>query len=277
MTPLVTTDWLADNLEQPSLRIADVRWYLDEPSRGNLAYREGHIPGAVYVHLENDLSGVEGGGRHPLPAPSQFAVTMGRLGFGSDDTVVAYDDRGGAVAARLWWMLRSLGHGSAAVLDGGLTAWTAEGRPLTDGVPRLDPAHLVLSDTWKGTVDRQGVAEAIGDATLVDARSPARYRGEQEQIDPVAGHIPSAVNAPYEENLGALDRFLPATELAARYRALGIDTADEVIVYCGSGVTACHDLLALEVSGLDGARLYPGSWSDWSSAGLGVATGSDPG
>jgi len=276
MHPLASTAWLAERLDDPTLRIADTRWYLGEPDRGREAYAAGHVPGALYVDLESDLTAPDGPGRHPLPSLEDFAASLSRLGIGNDHTVVAYDDRGGAVAARLWWMLRHAGHDRVAVLDGGLTAWHAEGRPVTIEGPRVEADRFVAGPAARRTFDRSGVEASLGDVVLLDARSAVRYRGEEELLDPAAGHIPSARNAPYEGNLGALDRFLPPEELAARYRGLGVTGGRPVVAYCGSGVTACHDLLALEVAGLGGAALYPGSWSDWSSSGGPVATGDEP-
>ncbi len=269
MSPLIGAAELAARLDDPAWRVADCRWYLGEPERGRAAYAAGHLPGAIYVDLERHLSAPRGPGRHPLPDLAEFAAAMGRLGIGSDHTVVAYDDRGGAVAARLWWLLRHAGLEAAYVLDGGLTAWQAEGLPLTADVPRHPPAEFHAGPGAMPTVGRDELRSLLGEATVLDARSPARYRGDEEPVDPVAGHIPGAVNLPYEGNLGAHQRFLDPHELRARYPAGGAP----VVVYCGSGVTACHDVLAMEVAGLDRAALYPGSWSDWSAAGYPVATG----
>jgi thiosulfate/3-mercaptopyruvate sulfurtransferase len=271
--PLVSTDWLAANLDDPAMRPADVRWYLGEPNRGRQAYRAGHIPGAVYVDLETDLSAAEGPGRHPLPSWDVFAQRMGELGMGDDCVVVAYDDRGGAVASRLWWMLRAIGHQRSYVLDGGLTAWLGDGHPVTNDLPAPAPAQLSVDLAPDVTVDRDQLRAGLDSVLALDARAGERYRGESEPIDPVAGHIPGAVNAPHEGNLGSDDRFLPPEVLAGKYRALGVASGQDTIVYCGSGVTACHDLLAIEHAGLGRAKLYPGSWSDWSTAGYEVATG----
>lgn len=271
--PLVSTDWLARHLDDAALRLADVRWYLGEPARGEQAYRKAHIPGAFYVDLERDLSTDTGPGRHPLPGWEAFAGRMGELGIGDDSVVVAYDDRGGGVAARLWWMLRTVGHRRTYVLDGGLTAWVAEGRPVDDAISERPSAGLSVALRPDATIDRDGLRERLGLVVALDARAGERYRGEVEPIDPVAGHIPGAVNAPYEENLDGGLRFLPPDVLAEKYRRAGVGGEVETIVYCGSGVTACHDLLAIEHAGLGKAVLYPGSWSDWSSAGYEVATG----
>lgn len=271
---LISSDDLATRLDDPSLRIADCRWYLGDADRGGREYATSHIPGAVYVDLERDLSQFPGPGRHPLPERRVFAERMGALGIGDRHTVVAYDDRSGAVASRLWWMLRDIGHPDVAVLDGGLQAWLAEGRAVTAIVPHHQPEILAVGPGPTRSIDRDGVAERLDGLVLLDARAPERYRGETEPIDPVAGHIPGARNAPLEGNLGADGRFLSPDELAARYRNLGAD-GDNVVVYCGSGVTACHDALAMVVAGLPEPTLYPGSWSDWSTAGMPVATGED--
>jgi thiosulfate/3-mercaptopyruvate sulfurtransferase len=275
--PLASTDWLQRHLDDSVLRLADVRWYLDEPERGRQVYLESHIPGAFYVDLEADLSAEDGSGRHPLPDWDEFAERMGDLGISDDSVVVAYDDRGGGVAARLWWMLRAIGHDRSHVLDGGLTAWIAAGGPVTDAVPDHLPARLTVRLRPGLTVDRDEVRTRLGSTVTLDARGGQRYRGETEPIDPVAGHIPGALSAPYEENLGPRQRFLPPEALAARYRALGVGEDTDVVVYCGSGVTACHDILAMEHAGVGRPILYPGSWSDWSSAGYPVAKGPDPG
>ncbi|MDX1690096.1 MAG: sulfurtransferase [Acidimicrobiia bacterium] len=269
---LVSVDDLAARLGDASLRIADCRWYLDEPERGAAAYREAHVPGAVYVDLERDLSATDGPGRHPLPAREEFARRMGDLGIGDDHLVVAYDDRGGAVAARLWWMLRDVGHPAVAVLDGGLPAWEAAGYPVTDEVPDPPPATLSVRPGPTRTVDRAAVRASLGSLRLLDARAAERYRGEAEPIDPVAGHIPTAHSVPLTGNLDERAHFLSPRMLAERYAP---HEGHDVAVYCGSGVTACHDILAMVHAGLDEPALYPGSWSDWSTAGLPVATGDD--
>lgn len=273
--PLVSTDWLTRHLDHSVLRLADVRWYLGEPEKGRQAYAEAHIPGAFYVDLESDLSAEEGPGRHPLPSWEAFAERMGELGVGDQSVVVAYDDRGGGVAARLWWMLRAIGHERTHVLDGGLTAWEAEGHPVTSDLPDFGPGELSVDLQPDITVDREAMRDRPASLVTLDARAGERYRGEEEPLDPVAGHIPGAINAPYEDNLGPDLRFLPPEALINKYRSLGVGGDAETVVYCGSGVTACHDLLAIEHAGLGKAKLYPGSWSDWSTAGYEVATGAD--
>jgi thiosulfate/3-mercaptopyruvate sulfurtransferase len=272
--PLVSTDWLSRHIDHSVLRLADVRWYLGEPERGRRAYGQAHIPGAFYVDLETDLSADEGPGRHPLPAWEVFVARMGELGIDDESVVVTYDDRGGGVASRLWWMLRAIGHERTYVLDGGLAAWVADDYAVTDEVPDHSPGLLTGEVRPHLSLDRDELRDR-GDAILMlDARAGERYRGETEPLDPVAGHIPGAVNAPYEDNLGPDGRFLPAGVLVETYRALGVGER-ETVVYCGSGVTACHDLLAIEHAGLGTAKLYPGSWSDWSTAGYEVATGTE--
>ena len=275
--PVVSVDWLGRHLDHSVLRPADVRWYLGEPERGRQAYLESHIPGAFYVDLESDLSASEGPGRHPLPEWSDFAARMGELGIGDDSVVVAYDDRGGAIAARLWWMLRAIGHERTYVLDGGIPAWIEAGGSVTAELPDHRPVQLSVELETDLSVDRDQLRNRLESTVVLDARAGQRYRGETEPIDPVAGHIPGAINAPFEENLDPNQRFLLPEQLAATYAALGVENADDVVVYCGSGVTACHTVLAMEQAGLGRPVLYPGSWSDWSAAGYEVATGPEPG
>jgi thiosulfate/3-mercaptopyruvate sulfurtransferase len=273
--PIVAVDHV-DSLDGPVV-FADVRWYLGEPARGRAEYETGHIPGAVYVDLEHHLSASKGPGRHPMPSRQDFAARIGRLGVGNGDTVVAYDDRGGAVAARLWWMLRDIGHDRAYVLDGGVGAWTASGRQLVAGSESRDPTTMTVSESATRTHDRVEVRRRLGTVTLLDARAPERYRGDEEPVDPVAGHIPTAVSADLNLNLDADLRFLPADALRSRFAALGVAADEDTIVYCGSGVTACHNALALIRAGFPEPILYPGSWSDWSTSDGAVATGPNPG
>lgn len=276
---LISPEDLARRLGDPNLRIVDVRWYLGKPGAGRLAYDAGHLPGAIYVDLDRDLVAPSGPGRHPLPEPGTFAARLGALGIGSRSFVVAYDDVGGWVAARLWWMLDNLGHRAVAVLDGGLPAWTSLGRPLTTEVVNPPPTDLRLADHWSRIVDREGLLgelRARGRPVVLDARAGPRYRGEVEPIDPAAGHIPTALSAPTDGNLGADGRFLAPAKLGARFRGLGADTGN-VVTSCGSGVSACHNALAMRVAGLPDPILYPGSWSDWSTAGFPGAVGPEPG
>jgi thiosulfate/3-mercaptopyruvate sulfurtransferase len=279
---LVSTDWLAAHLGDPDLRIVDVRWYLDPSKRGRDAYLQGHLPGAVFLDMDADLSAPGGGrgkpaGRHPWPPAEQVARVMGAAGIGRGVRVVAYDDQAGAIAARLWYLLRAHGHDDAAVLDGGLAKWIAEGRPLATTVPA--PAAAVFDARLRpgAIVTKQELSDRPPGALVLDARAGERYRGEAEPIDARAGHIPGARSAPYAGNLtaGPTPVFRPPAELRLRYLALGAGEAPP-IVYCGSGVTACHDLLALHLAGLQG-RLYAGSWSEWSAdPARPVATGPEP-
>ena len=274
---LISVDELADRLDDPTLRLADVRWYVGEPGRGRREYDEGHLRGASFVDLDRDLAAESGPGRHPLPDPAAFAARMGQLGIGKDDLVVAYDDSLGTIAARLWWMLDNLGHKRVALLDGGLKAWRAAGLPLsTEQVSLPDRGPLPLAAAWSGVIDRPALIERLGDVTLLDARVPERYRGETEPIDPRPGHIPSAVNAPARILLDGDGRFLPPEELAERISTVAV--ADRpTVASCGSGVTACHTALAFRLAGLADPLLYPGSYSDWSRSELPVAVGSEPG
>jgi thiosulfate/3-mercaptopyruvate sulfurtransferase len=273
---LVSANDLAARIDDPDLRIVDVRWYLGQPGQGRAAYDHGHVPGAIFLDLDGDLSAPTGPGRHPLPDPAVFALRLGAAGIGDGDFVVAYDDVGGWVAARLWWMLDDLGHDRAAVLDGGIPAWIAAGHPLTTEIPDPVGAHLDLAGQWTKVVDRDELRARLGRVLLLDARAPARYRGETEPVDAYPGHIPTARNAPTTDSLGPDGRFLPPAQLAARFRALGADQGP-VVVSCGSGVSACHDSLAMRIAGLPDPILYPGSYSDWTRAGEPVAVGSDPG
>ena len=229
-----------------------------------------HIPGAVYAHLDHDLSGFKTGtnGRHPLPDPDTLARTFGRLGIGSSVQVVAYDQDNGMYASRLWWLLRWLGHDAAAVLDGGFAKWNAEGRPTRSGAETRAARTFVGSPRAEMTVDARTVAALTtkADWRLIDARAPERYRGDVEPLDKVAGHIPGAANHFFQTNLDPNGILRSPEDLRERLRrAIGDTPPDRVVSYCGSGVTACHNLLAFEHAGLKGAKLYPGSWSEWSS------------
>jgi thiosulfate/3-mercaptopyruvate sulfurtransferase len=262
--PLVDANWLQRGLEEDVVAVADVRW--SPKGGGRQAYEAGHIPGAVFVDVDSDLAGPRSGdsGRHPLPTPDAFAGAMGRAGIVDDTVVVAYDDAGGSNAARLWWMLSVTGH-AAAVLDGGLAAWPGA---LEQGPGRTRRPARFSPRPWPSDriVDAAQVDRLRRDASAVvlDARAAERYRGEVEPIDPVAGHIPGAHNAPWADNLDPdTGRFLPPGELRRRYEAVGVDGTRTVVAYCGSGVTSCHDVLALEVAGLGQAKLYVGSWSGW--------------
>lgn len=275
--PLISVDELAARIGDPDLRVVDVRWYLKQPGAGRRAYDAGHIPGATFLDLDADLSAADGPGRHPLPEPSSFRRRLEQAGIGSEHLVVAYDDSGGTSAARLWWMLDNLRHrGGVAVLDGGPEAWLAEGHRLTTEEPNWPPAQLRLGDRWRKVIDRHELSSRLGDVTLLDARAPERYRGEVEPIDPAAGHIPTAISAPTSGNLDDAGHFLPATALHERFAALA-EGDQPVVTSCGSGTTACHNALAMRLAGLPDPMLYVGSFSDWSTAGMPVATGDEPG
>jgi thiosulfate/3-mercaptopyruvate sulfurtransferase len=262
MGPLVDPRWLADNIQDPRLRVIDFRWYLDGRS-GLAAYRKGHIPGAVFVDLDGEVSGHRpGAGRHPLPEGEAFQRVMREAGVSRNSQVVVYDDQGGSPAARLWWLLRYFGHDAVGVLDGGLGAWVGELSTEVETVPEGD--FCAADPRLDMKLDYDAVRQLAGPNVLIDARQPQRFRGEVEPIDPVAGHIPGARNAPWEDNLGPDGRLKAPQELRQRFAALGINEGPQAVAYCGSGVSACMNLLALEVAGLPGARLYPGSWSDWS-------------
>ncbi|MCY7416986.1 MAG: nitroreductase family protein [Chloroflexi bacterium] len=269
---------LAARLAAPDVVVCDVRWHLGAPERGRTEYAQERIPGARYVDLDTDLAdhGVQGRGRHPLPDPLVFAARMGGLGIGPDTTVIAYDDGSGVPASRLWWMLDALGHASVRLLDGGIAAWRGAGLPLEDGDPVTHvPATLSLATVWPRTIEREELAGRIGDLMLLDVRAAERYRGETEPVDPKPGHIPGAISAPSVANAGADGLLRPADELAQRFVDLGADTG-EVVVSCGSGVTACHTALAIRRAGLPDPILYAGSYSDWVTAGLPVVTGNEP-
>ena len=249
--------------------LLDCRANLMDPPAAEAAYGAGHIPAALYAHMDRDLSSPIGDdtGRHPLPDPFDFVKQMRDWGIGPDTQVVVYDDMGGAMAARAWWLLRWLGHERVAVLDGGLAAWQEIGGELSDKAEQAvtaDGGPVVLHNDW--FVDSKELQTHLEKAaiTLVDARAAERFAGEQEPIDPVAGHVPGALNRPQSDNLNADGRFKTANQLEEEWRALLGDTkAEDAVMMCGSGVTACHNLLALEVAGLKGARLYAGSWSEW--------------
>ena len=276
-TTLVQAETLADALSRPALRLLDCRSSLLDKAQGERDYAQAHIPGAVYADLERDLSDMrkQGQGRHPWPDAADFVATLGHWGIAPDTQVVAYDDADGAYAARAWCLLRMLGHQNVAVLDGGWQRWNALGLPVTAAVREVESAG------YSGTFDRSRLLDASAVAShleagglLVDARAAARFRGEEEPMDAVAGHVPGAVNRPYARNIED-GRFKAPSQLAGEFSALleGRDAAD-VAVMCGSGVTACHHLLAMAHAGLPGAKLFTGSWSGWiADASRPVATG----
>lgn len=267
--PLVDAGWLHRHISDPDLRVIDFRWYLLQRN-GRDEYLAGHIPGAVFVDLE-DVTGKEGGGRHPLPSASQFEQEMRHNGVSDSTRVVVYDDTGGGTAARLWFLLGYFGHRAQAVLDGGIDAW---GEPLETAVPRIDAGDFRAHNPDRSRALHFEDVCALQDVPLIDARAGERYRGEKEPIDPKAGHIPGALSAPFTENLGADKKFKSPEDLRKRYQALG--ATDGAVFYCGSGVNATHHVLAMAVAGLPNARIYAGSWSDWSNRDAPVATGSEP-
>ncbi|MDO8705448.1 MAG: sulfurtransferase [Sulfuricaulis sp.] len=268
LTTLVDTETLSRHVGDPRWVVVDCRFALTDPGAGRRAYEAQHIPGARYAHLEEDLSSpvTPVSGRHPLPYPNALAEKLGRWGIDKTKQVLVYDDTFGAMASRLWWLLRWLGHEAVALLDGGFPKWQREKRPVTPELPRIQPAqfHPTIDNAlW---VDTGHVEEMLRakNGLLVDARGDERYRGEIETIDKVAGHIPGAVNMPYEDNLDFSGEFMSDEALREHYLAVLKDVApDKVVQMCGSGVTACHNILAMEHAGLAGSRLYAGSWSEW--------------
>jgi thiosulfate/3-mercaptopyruvate sulfurtransferase len=272
-TTLISAAMLRDLVGKPEIAIIDCRFDLMNPDGGRRAYLEGHIPGARYADLNKDLSAPISAtsGRHPLPTPSDFAGTLVRLGVGRATQVVAYDDSGGAFAARLWWMLRWVGHPAAAVLDGGIKAWVSEGGTLLSGEENPLPAakvgpHVSAQADAAAVIGTADLEQRLADPAflLIDARAGERFAGTVEPIDTVGGHIKGAVNHPFSANLGTDGRFLPAQVLRQAWeRRLAGRSPTQVAAMCGSGVTACHNLLSLEVAGLRGAKLYAGSWSEW--------------
>ena len=265
---------LAGLVGAPGLVILDCRHDLAQPDWGEQQYRLGHIPGAIFAHLDRDLAGARSGsnGRHPLPLAETFAARLRSWGVGPTSRVVAYDSAQGAYAARAWWMLRWVGHAQVAVLDGGWQAWQASGQPLSQEIPQPEPGDLraaaslqaiVAADMVLGLVAAAPVTAPQG-TLLLDARAPDRFAGRNETVDPVAGHIPGAINRFWKDNLDDQGRFKTAQQLRKEYASVLQGRApQQVIVQCGSGVTACHDILALHIAGMPGAALYPGSWSEW--------------
>jgi thiosulfate/3-mercaptopyruvate sulfurtransferase len=278
MSVLITTEELADLLDGHDSRrvvVLDVRWSLGGPP-GHGVYLTGHVPGAVYVDLDTELArhGEPTDGRHPLPDLEDLQLAARRWGISSDSVVVAYDGQGNLAAARAWWLLRWGGVADVRLLDGALPAWSAAGGALTTDDVAPEPGDVVLVGGGLPVLDVDDVeAFAAGEGTLLDARAAERFRGEVEPVDPKAGHVPGALSAPTADNLTPDGRFRPPTELRARFVALGVDEHAPVAAYCGSGVTAAHEIAALAVAGLD-AALYPGSWSQWSNLEKPVATDS---
>ena len=265
---VVSTAQLAQHLSDPNWVVIDCRFTLTHTEAGRIAYAHGHIPGARYAHLDEDLSGSKNGvnGRHPLPDTQVFAQKLGAWGVDDQTQVVVYDDSFGAIAVRLWWMLRWLGHDAVALLDGGLPKWQREQLPLTPDVPQVIPKSFVPRVRNDMLADTDAVLNAsrTRSALIVDARAEMRFIGEIEPLDPVAGHVPGAKNLPFDDNLALDGTLLPAAELRELYTEL-LDgkSPEQVIHMCGSGVTTCHNLLAMEIAGLKGGKLYAGSWSEW--------------
>jgi thiosulfate/3-mercaptopyruvate sulfurtransferase len=294
-SPLVSVEGLARWLAEPNPPVVvDLRWYLGRPGDGRATYLAGHIPGAIFLDLDDDLADPNGfgaPGRHPLPDPAAFAACMAAAGIGDGARVVGYDDVGGWVAARLWWMLDNLGFGKrgidgeyAGVLDGGIGAWAAWGRALSTEIPVAPSpaAKLTLAGPWTRVIARGELRRRLGSVTLLDARGAPRYQGEMEPVDPIPGHIPTAISAPYDMNLGPHGALLDRAALASRYADLGVTgeptaAGRDTVLSCGSGTSACHHALAMRVAGLPDPILYVGSYSDWSRSGEPVATGAAPG
>jgi thiosulfate/3-mercaptopyruvate sulfurtransferase len=265
---IVSTSLLSTNIKNPDWLLVDCRFDLENPDWGHEDYLRGHIPGAVYAHLEKDLSGTvtPKTGRHPLPNPQKFIGLASAWGIDSSKQVIVYDTSSGSIASRLWWLLRCYGHQGVAVLDGGYKKWQAEDRIVVSGSDSHNPSIFtgLLNNSCFAGADEVDQIRSEPDYLVVDARATNRYLGKIEPIDPVAGHIPGALNRPYSLNLGPDGTFLPRQILASEFnKLLGDRKSDHVVVYCGSGVTSCHNLLAMEYAGLHGARLYPGSWSEW--------------
>src|SRR5262245_34678145 len=280
---LVSCEWLADHASDPDLRVADVRWSLVEKDKGRSAYREAHIPGAVFLDVDTDLAAPrgQGPGRHPLPAPETFAAAMSKAGIGPNTHVIAYDFGDGSTAARLWWLLHYFGHEQVSLLDGGVTRWVAEGRPVESHEPTYPPAPFTPVPRSEMVVDAAAIEQLRTDARalVIDVRMPERYEGRREPVDPVAGHIPGAKSRPYPANVRSAEdpRFHSSSELRAAFEQLGAARVERIACYCGSGVNACQTVFALELAGFRDALLYEGSWSDWCSVpARAVATGPEP-
>jgi thiosulfate/3-mercaptopyruvate sulfurtransferase len=267
-TTLVSAERLAEHLNDPTWVVVDCRFSLSDPNAGRKLYEAAHIPGAQFADVNRDLSSPIAGstGRHPLPNAEHFMRQLGQWGIARSKQVVAYDNSGGAFAARLWWLLRWVGHETVAVLDGGYDAWVQAGFRTSADVPMCELSEFhgePNADLWLSTDDLEQALDA-GRIVLVDARDPERFRGEVEPIDPVAGHIPGAMNLPFKANLDSAGRFQPADLLKQRFTIAIVDHGPHDVVHmCGSGVTACHNVLAMEIAGLPGSKLYAGSWSEW--------------
>ena len=267
-TTVISAEDLHTHIDDPDWVVVDCRFTLTDPSAGKRNYDEGHIPGARYMHLDDDLAApvTESTGRHPLPDPNTLATKLGELGIDNNTQVVAYDDAFGAMASRLWWLLRWLGHDNVALLDGGLPAWIRKKMPLTPDIPAIEKKIFTPSIRHDMVVDMQGMEAVVtsGNNVIIDARAEERFSGEVEPLDKVAGHIPGAMNLPFEDNLDLDGTFMDKDEIVDLYKDfLGDKDGEHVVMMCGSGVTACHNLVAMEIAGLKGAKLYAGSWSEW--------------
>jgi thiosulfate/3-mercaptopyruvate sulfurtransferase len=263
-TTLLSARELASALGESRIALIDCRFDLTDPAAGRRQYDEGHLPDAHYAHLDDDLSSpiTRQTGRHPLPNASLLAEKFGLWGIDNNTQVVAYDASGGGFAARLWWLARWLGHEAVAVLDGGWQAWNAAGLPVTTDVTPKESRNFIAHVDDSKWLETAELVSRLDGVVLIDAREAERFRGEVEPIDPVAGHVPGAVNLPWKGNLAGDGKFLPASELQKRF-SNGQVGDRPIACMCGSGVTACHNLLAMELAGIHGARLYAGSWSEW--------------
>lgn len=265
---LISATKLAANLDNPNWVVFDCRFSLADCSAGAKVYRQGHLPGARYADLNQHLSSPVKSytGRHPLPNFNALSKQLGIWGVNNRNQVVVYDDAGGAFAGRLWWLLRTLGHEQVAVLDGGMQHWRKQNHPITTVLPKIAPGQFRCypdQNQWLNAIEVEN-GLASNSIALIDARTPERFKGLQEPIDPVAGHIPKALNRPFQLNLDKAGLFLSPTQLKNQFQALtGLGNPEQIVHMCGSGVTACHNLLAMEVAGLSGSKLYAGSWSEW--------------
>jgi thiosulfate/3-mercaptopyruvate sulfurtransferase len=264
---IVKADWLLEHINDPGVRIVDCRWVIAQPGEGRRQYEAGHIPGAAHLDIDTDLSGKNGPGRHPLPGRRQFQDALSNIGIARDTRVIAYDGGNGTSAARLWWLLNYYGHEDVSILDGGWNAWLGLGGPVSTEIPQFSKTEFVGRPRRKWVVDKAAVDSLRdhADVLLIDARAPERYRGETEPFDLRPGHIPGALNFPHAQTHDpANGTFRKPEDLRADFDKLGAKDAGKIICYCGSGITACTDILALRLAGYD-AQLYEGSWSDWSS------------
>lgn len=272
--PLLSASELLPTLDSPALRLIDVRKGDTFEHRCDL-YRQGHIPGAIFMDMDNDLSTELGAGRHPMPSAREFAHKLASAGIGPEHQIVCYDNFAGAFAARAWWMLESLGHPSVKVLDGGIVGWQTLAYPVSREITTHNPSEWESPVYKHPTIDRANLASSLSGSRIIDARSQERYAGVIEPLDPVAGHIPGSLSAPFTDNLEN-GLFKSPDELRKRFSELGINSAEALVCTCGSGVTACHNILALRVAGLGQATLYPGSWSDWCTSDLPIEVGEGP-